>query len=64
MYTTKTFTGEGAREERDARYAALKTKGTRHLVKGTDQIQEQVRLRNGKMVDGEMVYVVRFPGGN
>jgi hypothetical protein len=46
---------------RDARYRDLKLAGHRHLIRSTTQRQDQVRLANGKMVEGEMVYLLSYP---
>jgi hypothetical protein len=47
------------KESRDSRWHQLREKG-KTVSRGTEQRQEQVRLANGKMVDGEMVWVVRY----
>jgi hypothetical protein len=50
-----------SKESRDSRWRSLRESGKAHVTRGTNQSQEQVRLAGGRMVEGEMVWEVRYP---
>jgi hypothetical protein len=59
MFITRIF---GSREERDTEYDRLRKLGTKHLVKRTNSVLENVTFADGEVKKvGQLKWLLSFP---